>query len=281
MAKLFVGGGLPRVADVRDVYAYARDLRRRGVPIQQAEEVFLRQVTWSMLQIQHDQEEGELHQALGRLASLTLAIIEDDDFSIPDGCRIGSRVGLEALAVQLARDLDQIDMQLAAAMGIHGLDVRCADDLDAIEQRLPRTPELERALRAARVHLRQGEQLLARQGDPARVERHRARLGEACERAGRLLARLLAVPADRDHPVVRAHLQRRELRRIEVDALGIERLTEHEQQRRTRELLAWADEDLGEQLTDANKAALAERLQSIAKEAEGADAASSWFFDEG
>src|SRR5690606_9576096 len=126
MAKLFVGGGLPAVADVRDVYAYARDLRARGVPIQPAAEVFLRQVTWTMLQLQHDQEESELHQALARLASLVLAIIEDDDFSIPDGCRIGSRVALEALAVQLARDMDQLDMQLAAAMGVHGIDVRGA-----------------------------------------------------------------------------------------------------------------------------------------------------------
>jgi hypothetical protein len=165
-------------------------------------------------------------------------------------------------------------------MGIHGLDVRCADDLDALEQRLPRTPELEKVLRGARIHLRQGERLLAAQPDPTRADRHRARLVEARERTARLLARLLAVPPDRDHPVVRAHLQRRELRRIEVDALGVERLTEHEQQRRTRELLSWSDEDLGEQLTDENKAALAERLQAIAKEADGDDAASSWFFDE-
>ncbi len=280
MAKLFVGGGLPRVADVRDVYAYARDLHQRGVPTQPAEERFLRQVTWSMLQIQHDQEEGELHQALARLASLVLAIIEDDDFSIPEGCRIGSRVGLEALAVQLARDLDQVDMQLAAAMGIHGLDVRRADDLDALERRLPMTPELERVVRAARIHLRQGEGLVAAQADPARAARHRARLGEAYERTSRLLARLLAVPAERDHPVVRANLQRRELRRIEVDALGVERLTEHEQQRRTRELLSWADEELGEQLTDANKAALAERLQAIAQESGADDPGGSWFFDQ-
>lgn len=279
MAKLFVGGGLPAVADVRDVYAYARDLRARGVPIQPAEEVFLRQVTWTMLQLQHDQEESELHQALARLASLVLAIIEDDDFSIPDGCRIGSRVALEALAVQLARDMDQLDMQLAAAMGVHGIDVRGAQDLDGLERRLPRTPELDRVLRAARIHLRQGEGLLAAQRDPARAERHRARLAEACERTGRLLARLLAVPPERDHPVVRANLQRRELRRIEVDALGVERLSEHEQERRTRELLSWADDDLGEQLTDENKAALAERLRAIAAEAED-EASASWFFDE-
>lgn len=289
MAKFFVGGGLPRIADVRDVYAHARDLTQRGVPTQPAEEVFLRQVTWCMLQLQHDQEQGELHQALARLASLVLAIIEDDDFALPDGCHIGTRVGLEALAVQLARDLDQLDMQLAAAMGLHGVEVRGPDDLDALEQRAPRTPELERVLRGTRIHLRQGERLLAAQTDPERAARHRVRLDEACERTGRLLARLLSIPAERDHPVVRAHLLRRELRRIEVDALGVVRLSEHEQARRTRELLSWADEELGEQLTDTNRAALADRLRAIAADAAASDASSgasasasssSWFFDE-
>lgn len=279
MAAFFVGGGLPRVDDVRAVFAHARDLRERGVPIQPGEEAFLRQVTWCMLQLQHDQEEGELHQALARLAALTLAIIEDDDFSIPEGCRLSGRVALEALAVQVQRQLEQQDMQLAAAMGIHGVEVRGAADLDALAARLPRSADLDRALRGARNHLREGERLLAAQGDPERAARHRERLAEACERTARLLARLLAVPVERDHPVVRAHVLRRELKRIEVDALGVVRLTEDEQARRTRELLKWADQDLGERLDDENKAALAEQLQAIAQEQEG-DAGASWFFEQ-
>ncbi|MCO5167168.1 MAG: hypothetical protein M9894_12520 [Planctomycetes bacterium] len=279
MATFFVGGGLPRVDDVRDVFARARDLRERGVPIEPGEEALLRQVTWCMLQLQHDQEEGELHQALARMAALVLAIIEDDDFSIPAGCQLRGRVPLEALAIQVQRQLDQQDMQLAAAMGIQGIEVRGAADLDALAARLPRSADLDRALRGARNHLREGERLLAAQRDPARAARHRERLAEAYDRAARLLARLLAVPSERDHPVVRAHVLRRELKRIEVDALGVERLTEDEQARRTRELLKWADQDLGERLDDANKAALAEQLKAVAQEQEG-DAGSSWFFDQ-
>jgi hypothetical protein len=282
MAKFFVGGGLPHVNDVRDIYAHARGLRDRGVKIEAGEEEFLRQVTWCMLQLQHDQEESELHQALGGLAGLVLAVIEDDDFSIPEGCRISSRVALEGLAVQLQRDLEQQEMQIAAAIGIHQVEVRGAADLDALERRLPRTNELDRVLRGARIHLRQGEQLLAKQPDAERAARHRERLTEACDRVSRLLARLLSVPAERDHPVVRAHILRRELRRIEVDALGVVRLSEGEQTRRTRELLSWAEEDLGERLTDEGKASLAEKLKAIASEDEGEDAASgSWFFREG
>lgn len=282
MAKFFIGGGLPRVADVRDIYAHARGLRDRGVSIEPGEEEFLRQLTWCMLQLQNDQEESELHQALGGLASLVLAVIEDDDFSIPEGCKISTRVALEGLAVQMQRDLEQQEMQIAAAIGIHGVEVASAEDLDRLEQRLPSTAELDRALRGARIHLRQGEQLLAKQQDAERAARHRERLTEAYDRVSRLLARLLSVPVGRDHPVVRAHILRRELRRIEVDALGIVRLSEDEQTRKTRQLLSWAEEDLGERLTDEGKASLAEKLRAIASEAEDAgDAASgSWFFRE-
>lgn len=278
MAKFFAAGGLPRINDVRDVYAYARELHRRGIPILKSEERFVRQITFCMLQIQDDQQEGELHQALARLAALALAIIEDDDFDIPEGVQISSRVALEGLAVALQRQLDQQEMELAAAIGVHGLDVTRADDLDAIERRLPRTPELDKALRGARIHLRQGEKLLAAQKDPARAAKHRERLQEAYERASRLVARLVGIPTGRDHPVVRAHILRRELRRIEVDALGVERLSEHEQARRTRELLAWTEEDLGKSFSDEHKAELAQRLRAVAAEQDEDAESGSWFF---
>lgn len=285
MAKFFVGGGLPRVNDVRDIYAHARDLRDRGVKIEPGEEEFLRQLTWTMLQLQNDQEESELHQALGGLAGLVIAVIEDDDFSIPEGCRISTRVALEGLAVQMQRDLEQQEMRIAAAIGIHQVEVAAAADLDALEQRLPRTAELDRVLRGARIHLRQGEELLAKQKDPERAARQRERLAEAYDRVSRLLARLLSVTAERDHPVVRAHILRRELRRIEVDALGVERLSEEVQTKRTRELLSWAEEDLGERLTDEGKAELAEKLKAIASESTGHEedgdaGGGSWFFRE-
>ena len=280
MAKFFIGGGLPPVTGVPDVYAYARELRDRGVPILASEAAFLRQVTWCMLQVEHDQEEGELHQALARLAALALAIIEDDDFSIPEGYRISTREGIEGLAIQHQREQEQVDLQIAAAMGIHGIEVSGAEALDALEQGLTPSPELTRVINAARIHLRQGAGLLDQQEDPALAAAHRERLTHACERVGRLLARLLAVPADRDPKVVRENVIRRELRRIEVDALGVQRLTEAEQARRTRELLAWAEEDMGERLTDASKAALAQRLQTLAQSEQEEDADSSgWLFD--
>jgi hypothetical protein len=278
MAKFFAAGGLPRINDVRDVYAYARELHRRGIPILKSEERFVRQLTYCMLQIQDDQQEGELHQALARVAALALAIIEDDDFDIPEGVHIRSRVALEGLAVALQRQMDQQELELAATIGVHGLDVTRSDDLDAIEKRLPRTPELDKALRAARIHLRQGEKLLAGQRDEARAAKQRERLQEAYDRAARLIARLVGVPPTRDHPVVRAHIIRRELRHIEVDALGVERLTEHEQARRTRELLAWTEEDLGQSFSDDHKAELAERLRAVAAEQDGDADSGDWFF---
>jgi hypothetical protein len=279
MAKLFVGGGLPKVVDVRDVYEHGRELRRRKVPITRGEEELLRQVTWSMLQLQNDQEESELHQALARLAALVLAIIEDDDLSIPEGYTIGSRDALEGLAVQVMRDFDQLDMQIAVVMGLHGVDIQRADDVGELERRLPMTPELERALKAMRIHLSQGEGLLAKQRDAARAARQRERLRDAYERGTRLLGRLLAVPEARDPKVVRANIVRRELRRLEVDALGVERLTEAEQVRHTRQLLAWTEEDLGassDELTDEGKAQLADRLREVAEK--DTKSSGGWFF---
>src|SRR4051812_16338297 len=101
MSKFFLIDALPRVQDVRDVYAYGRALADRGIVPTRAEELLLRQLVWAMLQIQDDQMEGELHRALARLAALVLAVIEDDDFDLPDDRTIGGRLALESLAVQL------------------------------------------------------------------------------------------------------------------------------------------------------------------------------------
>ena len=45
------------------------------------------------------------------------------------------------------------------------------------------------------------------------------------------------------------------------------------------QFLAWTEEELGEELTDENKAVLADRLKEVAKEQEGEEESSSWFFD--
>ena len=109
----------------------------------------------------------------------------------------------------------------------------------------------------------------------------RARLQQAYTRTAHLLARLLTVHPDADHPVLRKHTIRREHRLIEVDALGAEKVSEAEQVRETRRLLQWTEDDMGEQLSDANKAELAQRIANLAKDTNlGEDAAGqSWFFD--
>lgn len=270
MARFFLGeGALPAVSSVRDVYEVARGISERGIPVRKGEAELLKQVTWCMLQIQHDHEEGELHQALARLAAQVLAIIEDDDLYIPDELHIGGRVALEGLALQLGTERAQLDMSLGVAIGMYDLVVQSGADLQAIAGRLPPerlSDELQRAVRGAALHLRQGEELHRRHGDPQRAAAHGERLQQAYQRTTYLLARLLAVPPERDHPVLRAHILRRELKHIEVDALGVQRLTEAEQAREARRLLAWTEEELGEELTDENKAALAARLREAARE---------------
>jgi hypothetical protein len=173
-------------------------------------------------------------------------------------------------------------MALGATLGIWDLTINASTDLEAIRGRLPAvTPELEGVLTKAGVHLRQGEEIFAKHRDAARRERHLARLRQAYSRTAHLLARLLTVNAEADHPVLRKHTIRREHRLIEVDALGAEKVSEAEQARETRRLLEWTEDDMGEQLTDANKAQLAQRIADLAKVTQlGEDAAGqSWFFD--
>ena len=80
------------------------------------------------------------------------------------------------------------------------------------------------------------------------------------------LVHSFAFPPDEDHPVVRAHIVRRELKQIEVDALGAQRISEAEQAAQAAELLAWTEQDLGEELNDENKAQIAARIEEAARE---------------
>jgi hypothetical protein len=276
MASVFLV--LPPVADVRDVYAQAKKLNERKIPITKGEDRLLRQVTWCMLQVEQDQEEGQLYQALAQIASLILAIIEDEELEIPNQLTIPSRVNVEALALQLKADRDQLDLSIGAAIGLHDLTVQRSADLDAIEQRLARgDDDTLKTLRQARIHLRQGEELLSKLRDRAKQARNKARFDEACARTTQLLARLVAVPKAKDQGVIRGNIIRRELKRIEVDALAVERLTDSEQIRRTTELLAWTEADLGEALTEANKAELAAKIQDAAASNHGDD--DDWLSD--
>ncbi len=273
MGRFFFGPALSRVRGAADVYALARDLRERGLPVRKPEERLLTQILWCLLQIQHDREETEQHQALVLMADLVLAIMEDDDFTIPEGATVGGPEALELLAIQLQRQAFQLDMSLGATIGLHDLTLRAAADVPALRERLGGrlTPELEGVLNRLHNFLLQGERLLAQQPDPEKASRHSERLGQARDRASFLLARLLTFAPEQDHPVVRKHIVRRELRRIEVDALGVQRIGEEEQRRETARLLQWTEQDLGVELTDDNKAALAAQLQEIARAGDETD----------
>jgi hypothetical protein len=269
MAQFFFGPALSRVRGAADVFALTRDLQQRGVRVRKSEERLLTQILWCLLQIQHDNEETELHQALALMADLVLALIDDDDFFIPEGAVVGGREQLELLAIQLQRQSFQLNMSLGAMIGVYDLAIGGVADVGRIRERLPaarRTPELEGVLNKLHNFVGQGEQLLAQQRVPEKAAAHRARLEQARERASFLLARLLTTAAEQDHPVLRANIAKRELRRIEVDALGIERITDAAQERETRRLLSWTEQGLGVELTDDNKAALAAQIQELARD---------------
>jgi len=282
MAKFYLGDVcLPPVASVRDVFDYGRELNDRGIPVLLSEERFLRQVTWCMLQLQGPDAQSELHVALLRIAALTLAIIEDEDLSIPEGYAVGDRENLEALALRFHQEWLQNEQTLGAASATHALGFQSSSELDLNAERIlqPDSDEpLRKAFAQGAIFLRQGEGIFAQHEDPARRSAHEVRLATARERLRLLLGRLLAVPAAQDHKVVRAQLVRRELRHVEIDALGAKRITEAEQAQQTKRLLRWTEADLGEELTQENKALLAAQLQEVASGEADEDSGEDWLF---
>lgn len=285
MSKFFLGDAIPAIEGAPDIYAIAKDLKARGVSPRPTEERLLTKILWCILQIQNDQEESEQHAALAMLAALVFAIIEDDDFYIPEGADTSTRRELELLAIDVMRDSFQLSMSLGASIGLYDIRIEHSRDLEGVRSRIPPsmvTPDIQAVFVKLGTHLTQGEQIFAGHADPERRTRHQARLAKAYSRATYLLARLLTIPQATDHPVVRAHLIRREHAHIEIDALGAERVTEADQVLKTKEYLSWTEDDLGETLTDENKAALAAKLRDIAREAAGDDPAEtgSWFFDD-
>lgn len=291
MARFFLTETLPPVQTVRDVYESARVLRERGIAPTLGEERLLRQIVWCMLHVEDGDTTSELQRALARLASLVLAIVEDDDLEIPDDRQIAGRAALESLALEINSDSQQLEMQIGATIGLRSLNVSCAADLEEHGKTIApdeRDPQVERVLQRAAIHLRQGETLLAQQKDPRKAASHRERHAAACTRVMYLLARLLAIPAAGEPPVVRKNLVRRELKRIEVDALGIERLSSEEQIREAAKLLAWTAVDLGETATPENRARLATELRRAASMDESesspepaAEEDGSWLFGTG
>jgi len=286
MSRFFLGGTLPRVLGPAEFRERTRDLQARRLPIRAGEARLLTKTMWCLLRAEQNLQRVDRFEALCDLAALALAIVEDDDLYVPDDLDAPTPRELVLLALELRRDRLRRDAALDAAIAEHGLEVEAADDLVAIAARLPadrRDPELERVVNRIRTHLGQGEELLAGQSDRQRAWAHRERLAAARRRAELLLGRLLAVRPGDDPAVLRRHVVRRELRRIEVDALGVERIGEAEQTARAKRLLAWTEDELGEVVDDANKDALAERVRAVAEEADDADAADGgsgrWFFE--
>jgi hypothetical protein len=282
MAKFFLGETLPVVSGAPDIYRLAGDLKARGVPVRASEEELLTKILWCLLQIQNDKEETEQHTALALLAAVVLAIIEDDDFFIPDGVDTTSRYELELLAISVMREHYQASMSLGASIGIYDLSIKHSGDLDGVRERLPGAdqPELDNVITKLKIHLGQGEEIFEQQTDPEREAKHRARLDMAYTRSSYLLARLVSIGPASDHEVVRAHIIRREHKHVEIDALGAHRINEEQQAKAAKHFLAWTEENLGEELTDANKAELANRLKDMAKEkADPSASGSNWFFD--
>lgn len=269
---------LPEVLDVRDVWTQARALHAQGIPPTRGEARLLRQVTWSMLQVERAAEEGELFRSLAIVAALVLAVIEDDELELPDSFVVQGRLALEALALELRAHREQLELSIGAAIGSHDIRVVSERDLAELEERLQGDPDVQRTIRQARIHLRQGEELLGKQHDAEKAAQHRVRLRSAADRAGRAIARLLAVAPAQEPRVIRGNIVRRELKQIEIDALGVVRLGEAEQSRRTRELLSWTEADLGETLTEENKARLSEKLRDAAASDHGDDD-SDWLSD--
>jgi hypothetical protein len=285
MSSFFLPETLPKVRKVGDVLEHARALRDRGIAPSEGEERLLKQLVWSLLQFQDNETDAVLYKALARVAALVLAIMEDDDLSIPDDRRIGSRADLGTLAAKLKRQHEKLAAKVAASPEARAITIHDAVAAETLERTLGPTAdeELRHALHGVALHLRQGESILVKQTDLARGSRHLQRFGEACERAKHLIARLVAIPADADERVVRAHLVRRELKRVEVDALGAEVLTETEQTEKAKKLLAWVEVDMGEAVTEENRARLASELRAAA---EGEPAPTTgeddgaWLFDE-
>lgn len=229
----------PPVADVPAIRARASAIRARGVTPSEGEVRLLAQVEARLGEVPADEENALLRKSLAGLAGLVLAIIEDHEFAIPADRHLGGTASLDALAVQLGWESKKRSKLVRAALEKHGLAVERAADVAALHARTKDPdPRLLEALQRTEAHLRQGELLLERKTDPAAVARHRTRLALACRRTTLLLARLLAVPAADDSVHERRILVQREVKLVELDALGIEKLSEEAQIQGTTEKLA-------------------------------------------
>lgn len=286
IARFFVGDTIPRLPDAASVGASIREFQEAGIPVSESDKGLLNKVIVQMLKAEKDPQQGELFRAYGLLSGLLLYCIQDEYFFIPEVSEHASPDKVEWLAQKLEEAHTKRVQALGRLRVQFGLRFRGAADLDGLLETLPesaRTEEMAAILTKIRVHLGQGEAILARHTDKEREEAHRDRYRSALERAANLIARLTAVPPDKDHNKLRRRIKVRELRAIEVDALGAQLITEYEQQEQAKALLDQTGQDLGQAVSEESRDDVAAQLQALQAEAEQADAEESedadWFFD--
>ena len=279
MGRFFVGDTIPRLPDPRAINARLKDIKTRKLPVTPAADALLTKVLLLLLR----PIGAEDRDALGLLAGLVLLVVEDDYFYIPQTTeQVGDERLLE-LARGLARVREREIQRLERVVAAHRLSLTSFEDVSGLGARLPGSPELERLFGRLEVHLRQGQQILRGQQDAARRSAHAARFADACTRAVNLIGRLLMVPLEQDHARLRKRIVSRELKLIEIDALGAAAVSDKEQAAEAARLLAQTGVVESDVPAGLGAAEIAARLAEIgAGEAEGegeGEGEGDWFFD--
>lgn len=285
MGRFFVGDSIPRLADPVAINARVKDLKTRGLPVAPAADALLAKILL-LIVMNGRPEQAELREALGLLAGLVLLVVEDDYFYIPETTEHVSNERVLELASKLASAHALEIQKLHAVIATQGLALSSSADLPGLRARLPQTPEFERLFTRLEIHLRQGEGILHAQQDPARRAAHEARYRDACQRSLNLLARLIQVPEGQDHKRLRARITSRELKLIEIDALGAANVSDAAQAAEAQRLLDETLDKSGIEDDAANASAseIAARLAAIQSaepeaEEEDGDEDGDWFFD--
>ncbi|MBL4848926.1 MAG: hypothetical protein JKY65_25670 [Planctomycetes bacterium] len=280
MGRFFVGDTIPRLSDPVEINERVKDLKTRGLPVAPAADSLLAKVLL-LIVMRGAPEHAPLREALGLLAGLVLLVVEDDYFYIPETTEHVSNERVEELALKLTAGRQVEVASLARVVAEHQLEVHRTEDLAAIQTRVGTSPEFERVFNRLQIHLGQGQQILENQQDPARRAAHAARFEDACVRTANLLGRLLQVSLKDDHKRLRKRIVSRELKLIEIDALGAANVSDAAQAAEAQRLLdetagsASADDTSGKSASEI-AARLAEIGQSEGDEGEQDEA---WFFD--